>query len=335
MPPQPTPLHPNEVLFHGERAIPVLSACEHFAGVEKRIAKALELQNELGGRFDITADCEDGAPAGHEEDHMRMVVEQLCSEANRHRRTGVRIHSHDHPSWRRDVELLVQGAGDEAAYITIPKPTATNQVAEMIDFIQRACRDTGVDRILPIHVLIETQGALREVWQIAELPWIEILDFGLMDFVSGHQGSIPASAMRSPGQFEHRLVARAKAEVVAAALANGIVPAHNVTLDIRDRERTLSDARRAREEYGFLRMWSIYPLQIEPILEAMQPDFSGVEHAGAVLCAAQDADWGPIQFDGDLHDRATYREAWRLLEAARLYGVAIDAESESRFFQAA
>ena len=36
---------------------------------------------------------------------------------------------------------------------------------------------------------------------IAATPWVQVLDFGLMDFVSGHHGAIPASAMRSPGQF--------------------------------------------------------------------------------------------------------------------------------------
>jgi citrate lyase subunit beta/citryl-CoA lyase len=327
-----TTLHPRDVLFSGEKSVPVLSACEHFAGIEKRIVKALELQNDLHGSFDITADCEDGAPAGREAEHMRMVVEQLRSDDNRYRRMGVRVHSHDHRHWRQDIDILIPEAGEEVAYITIPKPTASDQVAEMIDYIQRSCADAGLERRIPLHVLIETQGALRQVWEIAELPWIEVLDFGLMDFVSGHQGAIPSSAMRAPGQFEHRLIARAKTEMVAAALANGIVPAHNVTLDIRDRERTLSDARRAREEFGFLRMWSIYPAQIEAILEAMQPDFSQVPHAGAVLCAAQDADWGPIQYDGDLHDRATYREAWRLLEAAHLYGVDIDVEAQKRFF---
>ena len=51
-----------------------------------------------------------------------------------------------------------------------------------------------------------------------------------MDFVSGYQGAIPASCMRSPGQFDHRLIAAAKAKVVQAALSNHIIPCHNVTL---------------------------------------------------------------------------------------------------------
>jgi hypothetical protein len=55
-----------------------------------------------------------------------------------------------------------------------------------------------------------------------------------MDFVSGHHGAIPGSAMKSPGQFEHPLIVRAKCEIAAAALANGVVPSHNVTTELKD-----------------------------------------------------------------------------------------------------
>ena len=54
-----------------------------------------------------------------------------------------------------------------------------------------------------------------------------------MDFVSGYQGAIPAINMRSPGQFDHRLIAAAKAKVVQAAIQNKVIPAHNVTLDLK------------------------------------------------------------------------------------------------------
>ena len=72
------------------------------------------------------------------------------------------------------------------------------------------------------------------------------------------------------------MLARAKAELVAAAIGNGIVPAHNVTLDLKNAEVTHSDAKRARSEFGFMRMWSIYPTQIQAIVDAMKPDFSEV-----------------------------------------------------------
>ena len=167
---------------------------------------------------------------------------------------------------------------------------------------------------------------------IAALPSIQVLDFGLMDFVSGHHGAILAAAMRSPGQFEHKLLVRAKSEVVAAALANGVVPAHNVCLDLKNTEVVLGDAKRARNEFGFLRMWSIYPAQIQPIVDAMKPDHSEVEDAENILLAAQAADWGPIQYKGELHDRATYRYFWELLQKAKVTGVKITDVANTAFF---
>ncbi|KWX81384.1 hypothetical protein AML91_00080 [Paenibacillus jilunlii] len=66
----------------------------------------------------------------------------------------------------------------------------------------------------------DCHGALGDAWEIAALKRVESLDFGLMDFVSGHHGAIPGAAMRSPGQFDHPLVARAKCDIAAAALAS-------------------------------------------------------------------------------------------------------------------
>jgi citrate lyase subunit beta/citryl-CoA lyase len=259
-------------------------------------------------------------------------VRVVNAEANKHKMAGARIHDWSHAHWKNDVEILVGGAGERLAYLTIPKSTEHAHAAEMIAFIQAVAAKHGLQREIPIHVLIETHGALRDVHRIATLPWLQVLDFGLMDFVSGHHGAIPASAMRSPGQFEHRLIARAKGEVVAAALANGVVPAHNVTLDLKNPYTTYQDARRARMEFGFLRQWSIYPSQIQPIVDAMKPDHSEVETGAAILLAAQKADWGPIQHAGELHDRATYRYYWELLQKARVTGVKLPAEAEQAFF---
>jgi citrate lyase subunit beta/citryl-CoA lyase len=202
----------------------------------------------------------------------------------------------------------------------------------MIQYVQKVAKQNNIDRVIPIHILIETHGALKQVHEIATLPWLQVLDFGLMDFVSAHHGAIPASAMRSPGQFEHKLLSRAKTEVVAAALANGVVPAHNVTLDLKNAETTLSDASRARNEFGFMRMWSIYPTQIQAIVDAMKPNFDEVSDAANILLAAQNADWGPIQYNGELHDRATYRYFWEVLQKARLTRVDISTEATEAFF---
>lgn len=325
-------VHPNEALFGGEKPFPLIPTCEHFAGSEKLILKALSLQDSIGPVFDITCDCEDGAASGQEREHAEMIVRVLTSDANKHKMAGARIHDYTHPAWKQDIDILVAGAGNVLSYITIPKCTDISQAQEMIAYLQKMATFSGVERVIPVHILIETHGALHQVHDIAKLPWLQVLDFGLMDFVSAHNGAIPASAMRSPGQFEHRLLARAKTEVTSAALGNGVVPAHNVTLDLKNAETTYSDALRARNEFGFMRMWSIYPTQIQAIVDAMKPNFDEVVDAANILLSAQAADWGPIQYAGELHDRATYRYFWEILQKAKLTGVGISEEATAAFF---
>lgn len=324
--------HPKDALFPGEKAFPIINTCEHFAGSEKLIGKAMELQQKMEGVFDITMDCEDGAKEGQERQHAEMVVAMANAKQNVYKCAGVRIHDHSNRWWKQDVDILVAGAGHTLAYVTIPKPTSVTQVAEQISYIQSACKASGISREIPIHVLIETHGALRDAYDIAALPWVEVLDFGLMDFVSGFHGAIPSSCMRSPGQFEHHTIAQAKARVVSAAMCNGVVPAHNVTLDLKNPYQTYADAVRARNEFGFLRMWSIYPAQIQPIVDAMKPAYDEVETAVAILLAAQDANWGPIQYGGELHDRATYRYYWELVQKAKVTHVDLPQEALLRWF---
>ena len=275
--------HPKAVLFAGEKPFPILPAVDHYAGSEKLMRKALQLQKELGPIFDITCDCEDGAHAGAEREHAEMAAGIIMSDDNLFNRVGARVHDVTHPHWQQDMEILVSIAGNRLPFITLPKPCSAGDVEVQIEALREIEQRFGVDRRIPVHVLIETHGALREVWEIAALPGVESLDFGLMDFVSGHHGAIPGSAMKSPGQFDHPLVARAKCEISAAALACGVVPSHNVTTELKDIETIRNDARRARTEFGFLRMWSIHPSQIEPIVRAMQPSPAEISEAAAVL----------------------------------------------------
>ena len=313
-------MHPNDALFESGKNLPIIPSCEHFAGSEKLILKAMQMQEKLGPIFDITCDCEDGAQTGKEVEHAEMVVRVVNSDANKYGMAGTRIHDYSHADWKQDVDILVPGAGEKLTYITIPKSESYEQALEMVEYIQAKAKESGIEREIPIHVLIETHGALRDVHKLAALPWLQVLDFGLMDFVSGYQGAIPAQNMRSPGQFDHRIISRAKAELTQAALSHHVIPCHNVTLDLKNPYQTYLDATRARNEFGFMRMWSIYPTQITSIVDAMKPDFSELEDAQNILLQAQQSDWGPIQYDGELHDRATYRYFWELVQRAHYSG---------------
>lgn len=315
-------MHPSEVLFQGAHKPVSIPACDHYAGSEKLMHKSIALQQELGPVFDITLDCEDGASAGNEKAHAEMVAALINSDANQFNRIGARVHDLTHPHFEKDVSIICKGAAKRLAYLVVPKAESVDEVARAIDIINRHAKKAGREN-LPVHVLIETHGALADVFAIAALPQVECLSFGIMDFVSAHYGAVPGNTMRSPGQFTHPLVVRAKLEISAACHAYGKVPSHNVTTDIKEPATVANDAARAAAEFAYTRMWSIHPDQIKPILKAFSPRSSEVSEAASILTEAQAAQWGPIQHNGRLHDRASYRYYWTILQRAKANGMPI------------
>ena len=191
-----SPTHPRQALFEAGEAPPALPVCDHYCGVEARMRKSLALQVELGPVFDVTLDCEDGAPVGGESEHAHLVAELALSADNRHGRVGARVHPVGHPAFEDDLRTIVGRAGSRLAYLMVPKPRDAADVDRACAAIDRASAAAGLTRSIPVHVLVETHGALREVDAIAAHPRIESVSFGLMDFVSAHRGAIPAAGMR-------------------------------------------------------------------------------------------------------------------------------------------
>ena len=65
----PISSHPADVLQGAQAGAVVLPVCDHYSGVEARMRKSLQLQAEMTEEFgacvfDVTLDCEDGAPVG-------------------------------------------------------------------------------------------------------------------------------------------------------------------------------------------------------------------------------------------------------------------------------
>lgn len=326
--------HPAEVLLGAQAGAVNLPVCDHYSGVEVRMRKSLALQAEMAEEFgacvfDVTLDCEDGAPVGGEAEHAQLVT-ALALAAAPGMRVGVRVHPVDHAAFDADVATIAGRAGDRLSHLMVPK------VERLADVVRAAAAlDAAGAADLPLHVLIESPLAVRHAFDIAAHPRVQSLSFGLMDFVSAHAGAIPADGMGVAGQFSHPLVVRAKLEIASAAHAFGKVPSHCVVTEFRDARALRTAARRASREFGYTRMWSIHPDQIRPILEAFAPDEEQIHIATKIIAAAAGADWAPVQFDGTLHDRASYRHFWQVLARAHATGRALPSEAKAWFAPAA
>ena len=323
-------MHPRDILLGAQARTGVLPVCDHYSGVEARMRKSLALQAELTEEFgacvfDVTLDCEDGAPVGGEAEHAALVTE-LALGAAPGARVAVRVHAVDHPAFAQDVQTIVGRAGQRLAHVMLPKV----ETVQDVEAAARALDAAGAPQ-LPLHALIESPAAVHRAFDIAAHPRIQSLSFGLMDFVSAHGGAIPEAGMGVQGQFTHRLVVRAKLAIASACHAHGKVPSHCVVTEFKDRGAMAAAARRAAAEFGYTRMWSIHPDQIRPILEAMSPSAGEIDEAVRILLAAQAAAWAPISVDGKLHDRASYRFHWQVLERAHRTGRTLPPEAAEWF----
>ncbi|RMX14949.1 CoA ester lyase [Vandammella animalimorsus] len=311
----PSQASPRQLLLGAQAASHVLPVCDHYSGVEARMRKSLQLQAEMAQEFgacvfDVTLDCEDGAPVGGEREHAALVAELLQAAAPG-MRVAARVHAVDHPSFAEDVAQIVGQAHQRLCHVMVPK-------VESLQDVQRAVAqvDAAGGTALPLHVLIESPLAVHNAFEIAAHPRVQSLSFGLMDFVSAHGGAIGADAMGVRGQFRHPMVLRAKLDMAAACHAHGKTPSHCVVTEFSDAQAMTQAARQASRELSYTRMWSIHPAQIRPILQAFAPDAAEIEAACQIIEAAWAAQWAPISHQGVLHDRASYRYYWQVLERA-------------------
>ena len=324
------PLHPSAVLHTAAQA-PRLAVVDHYCGTETKIRKALALQAELAQRFktkvmDVTLDLEDGAPVGGELEHAQMVAEIAAQHfQSTGLKAAVRIHPTDHPAFAQDIKTLLQAA-NAISHMMIPKVESLADITAAAQLIPAQT---------PLHALIESASAVSNAASIAAHPRVASLSFGLMDFVSSHNGAISASAMTlatNGGQFDHPLVLQAKLAIATACHAHAKVPSHCVVTEFKDITALKHAASTAAKRLGYTRMWSIHPAQVLPILEAFAPDTTEVNDACAILLAGSRADWAPIAYQNTLHDRASYRYYWQLLQQAQATGSVLPREVTELFF---
>ena len=78
-----------------------------------------------------------------------------------------------------------------------------------------------------------------------------------------------------------------------------------------------------------------HPPRADPaILAAFAPEGAEIARASRIISAAIQADWAPISEEGVLHDRASYRYFWQVLERAHQTGRMLPAEAQGWFAKA-
>src|SRR3982750_1515950 len=130
-------MHPADILLGAQARTGTLPVCDHYSGVEARMRKSLQLQAEMTQEFgacvfDVTLDCEDGAPVGGEREHAALVVE-LARGAAPGARVAVRVHPVDHPAFEADGAPIVGRAGQRLVHVMLPK-------VETVADVERAAR---------------------------------------------------------------------------------------------------------------------------------------------------------------------------------------------------
>lgn len=319
----------------------MLPVCDHYSGVEVRMRKSLALQAQMLQEFgtcvfDVTLDCEDGAAIGAEIEQAHLVA-SLANETLRTwqaqghhmaQRVAARLHPVHHKAFEAEVDIIVGTAAAALSHVMLPKIESVAEVTHAVSCIDAATNRTQRHSDLPLHVLIESALAVHNVFEIAAHPRVQSVSFGLLDFVSSHGGAIPASAMglraqddtHTLDQFHQPLVVRAKLAIASACHAHGKVPSHCVVTQWQDPQALGDAAQYASNALGYQRMWSIHPAQIRPILKSFMPAQDLLETAAHIVTEAARQAWAPIAVNGILHDRASYRYFWQVLERAQQTG---------------
>ena len=104
--------------------------------------KSLQLQAEMMEEFgacvfDVTLDCEDGAPVGGEADHAARVV-ALVALASSKARVAVRVHPVDHPAFESDIATIAGKVGDQLSHIMVPKVESAGDVMKVVTALSNA-----------------------------------------------------------------------------------------------------------------------------------------------------------------------------------------------------
>jgi citrate lyase subunit beta/citryl-CoA lyase len=234
----------------------------------------------------VILDLEDAVQSTQKDQAREAVAAWLSLEHDAY----VRINGMGTPWFERDLEVVGMPG---VLGVVLPKTEQPEQIAQVA-----ACL-TDQTRVLP---LIETAYGVWNVLALAQAPRVERLAFGSIDFQLG---------MGISGGHEELLYARSRL-VLASHVAGILPPLDGVTATLGDLARLRSDVEHARR-LGFGGKLCLHPKQLEPVRRGFEPTASEIAWARRVLEAAEAADVGALQLDGQMVDRPVIVRARAIL----------------------
>ena len=196
--------------------------------------------------------------------------------------------------WFADDLALVRES--RVPCVMLPKTESADDLAEVLD----AMPEDGM--VLP---LIESARGVHKLDEIANVPRVQRLGFGMLDY---------AVEMNLSGD-ERGLIYPLSQMAVASRCAGIQSPVSGVTLTIDDQSALLTDFAFARA-LGFGAKLCIHPNQVTIIERAMMPNSAQVEWARRVVAAAA-VGQGAVQVDGKMVDKPVFLQAQGILSRSQ------------------
>jgi citrate lyase subunit beta / citryl-CoA lyase len=180
------------------------------------------------------------------------------------------------------------------AGVMLPKAEEPEQVAETA---------AGLDDATPVLPTLETALGVWNSRALAEVPGVERLAFGPVDF------RLDTGIL---GEGEELLYVKTRM-VLASRVAGVLPPLDGVTVALDDPEQLAADVQRARS-LGFGGKVCIHPRQVGAVNEGFLPTQDEVTWAEKVVRAAETAGSGAIRLSGEFIDPPVVERARAILE---------------------
>jgi citrate lyase subunit beta/citryl-CoA lyase len=245
---------------------------------------------------EVIFDLEDAvAPAQKEHARAQTAAALRSLEFTGGKVRAYRINAVGTPWWKQDLELAAL-----AQVVVVPKVASPDDVR-----LVAALLPQGVG----LEVLIETAAGLVHAYEIAKVPRVQSLIFGVADFAAS------LGARDFKGDFNGP-----RLQLLIAARAAGVQAIDSVTVQYQDVGQAARDAENAAR-MGYDGKWAIHPSQLAPIHAAFNPTAEELAAAQRIVDAWARAGQGAIELDGEMVDAATIAVAQKRLDVARRAGL--------------